>query len=550
MPRRPLALAAAAVVALAVAPATAPAAPNYPEPKNPTGATGKPKGPFSTLRVCKKGCRYKTIQRAVDAADAGDTIRVGNGRYREGVRIFGATKRYVKVIGNPRAPHRVVIDARGLTGAKAQMAFFVNGADQVTLRGMKAVGQKANGFFVINNDGYTFDRLIAEKTGVYGLYAFNSTGGTMTNSLAYYLRDGAYYIGQTPPQVKPKRTIVRNVVGWGSVLGFSATHMKYVTITQSRFFNNSVGVAPNALDSQKYAPAANNVIRDNDIFWNNFDVYRGAPFNAKSNANFVYPPGTGVILLSGRDNVVEANRIWGHHLGALIEVQNIFLEKNKEAIDLVDNVARNNAFGKGGADRNGRDLIYTGNGTGNCFEGNTGVETTLPADPASFPPCPGPDNQDNQEAIALLAEAGVNKRYRENWIVTERQPIAGIEPLVDYAAGRPYGPTKLAPLGASVTARAAGGLPQRKTVKVGDYFFAPARLTVNRGSRITWTWLDENIDLHDVKLTRAPAGVRKWKSELAATDYTYRRTLRRPGRYRVICTLHPETMVQRITVRR
>ena len=30
--------------------------------------------------------------------------------------------------------------------------------------------------------------------------------------------------------------------------------MRYVTITDSEFFNNGIGIFPNALDSEKYAP--------------------------------------------------------------------------------------------------------------------------------------------------------------------------------------------------------------------------------------------------------------------------------------------------------
>ena len=33
----------------------------------------------------------------------------------------------------------------------------------------------------------------------------------MLNSEAYYANDGAFYIGQTPPQAKPVRTLVSNV---------------------------------------------------------------------------------------------------------------------------------------------------------------------------------------------------------------------------------------------------------------------------------------------------------------------------------------------------
>ena len=85
-----------------------------------------------------------------------------------------------------------------------------------------ARGYKANGFFFTNLNGYTMNHLIARQTGVYGLYAFNTIGGQILNSEAYYVNDGGFYIGQTPPQAKPIRTLVKNVDGWGSPLGFSA----------------------------------------------------------------------------------------------------------------------------------------------------------------------------------------------------------------------------------------------------------------------------------------------------------------------------------------
>ena len=43
----------------------------------------------------------------------------------------------------------------------------------------------------MNVNGYTMNHLIARQTGVYGLYAFNSIGGRMLNSEAYYVNDGA-----------------------------------------------------------------------------------------------------------------------------------------------------------------------------------------------------------------------------------------------------------------------------------------------------------------------------------------------------------------------
>ena len=102
----------------------------------------------------------------------------------------------------------------------------------------------------------------------------------------------------------------------------------------------------------------------------------------------------------------------------------------------------------------------------------------------------------------------------------------------------------------ALAAAPAAGAPQRKKVQVADYFFAPAKLTVNKGSQITWDWSADNTDTHDVKLLKGPTGVRKWSSEIAATDYTFKRTLRRPGTYQIFCTLHPEDMTMTIKVRR
>ena len=199
-------------------------------------------------------------------------MRVKNGTYREAVKVNGSKKRYLKLIGNAKNPAKVLLQGRG---QRCRTAIFVNDADEVTVDGFMARGYKSNGFFFTNLNGYTMNHLIARQTGVYGLYAFNTIGGSMLNSEAYYVNDGAFYIGQTPPQAKPIRSIVRNVSGWGSPIGFSATNMRYVTITKSRFYNNALGIVPNALDSEKYPPAEDNVIIDNDIFWNNFNFHTG-----------------------------------------------------------------------------------------------------------------------------------------------------------------------------------------------------------------------------------------------------------------------------------
>jgi hypothetical protein len=415
-------LASAALLAPAVAGAQQPP---YPEPKEPGKVQAAPKGPHKTYTVCHKGCAFDTIQKAVDKAKAGDTIRVRNGVYREAVNINGSGKRYLKLVGNPAHPEKVLLRAKG----NMQNGILVNDADEVTVDGFMTRDYKANGFFFTNLNGYTMNHLIARHTGVYGLYAFNTIGGSMLNSEAYYANDGAFYIGQTPPQAKPVQSMVKNVSGWGSPLGFSATNMRYVTITKSRFYNNAAGIVPNALDSEKYPPAENNVIIDNDIFWNNFNYHTGKPpFSVREDGTAAMAPvGTGILLLGGRGNRIENNRIYGNYLTGVAAVEGILLQKNPQARALEGNIVRNNQFGLNGTDINGSDLMYDGNGTGNCFSMD-GVTSTFPADRSTFAGTCGGANafcaSVQQQMIGFTGKNAVNA-----WTKHPHPPQPGITPL-------------------------------------------------------------------------------------------------------------------------
>ena len=85
---------------------------------------------------------------------------------------------------------------------------LVNGADQVTINGFKAQQLQRQRVLRRQRRRLHADHLIAANTGVYGIYAFNSKGGMMRDSEAYYNNDAGFYIGQTPAQAKPMRSIV------------------------------------------------------------------------------------------------------------------------------------------------------------------------------------------------------------------------------------------------------------------------------------------------------------------------------------------------------
>ena len=106
----------------------------------------------------------------------------------------------------------------------------------------------------------------------------------------------------------------------------------------------------------------------------------------------------------------------------------------------------------------------------------------------------------------------------------------------------------LAVAGAALVCAAPASAATKKTIRVGDNFFSPKSVSVARGTTVTWRWpsFEEAGDVHDVALKSGPKGVKKFHSEAAATDYSFKRRLTVAGTYRIVCTLHEE---MRMTIR-
>jgi len=106
----------------------------------------------------------------------------------------------------------------------------------------------------------------------------------------------------------------------------------------------------------------------------------------------------------------------------------------------------------------------------------------------------------------------------------------------------------VAATGASAGAVAAAPAPAPEAkaartvnVTVGDDFFRPAHLSVRRGARIRWNW--RGHDVHNVTVVSGP---QRFHSRDQRTG-TFTRTLRRAGRYTIVCTIHG--MMMRVQVR-
>ncbi len=151
------------------------------------------------------------------------------------------------------------------------------------------------------------------------------------------------------------------------MLGFSGTNSRYLLIEDSNWFNNGVGLVPNTLDSEPFEPSADSVIRNNDIYWNNFNYFlpnsRVATVSdglgeVEGFGTIQYPTGVGVVLFGSDGWTVESNNIFGNWKFG-VSLASDPTNKGDNAVTNHSTIT-NNQMGKGGADLNADRLLQPG----------------------------------------------------------------------------------------------------------------------------------------------------------------------------------------------
>jgi plastocyanin len=72
-----------------------------------------------------------------------------------------------------------------------------------------------------------------------------------------------------------------------------------------------------------------------------------------------------------------------------------------------------------------------------------------------------------------------------------------------------------------------------KSAKIGDFYFHPGKTTINRGTKVTWSWV--GYLKHNVTVKSGPS---KFHSKSQARG-TFSWTFRKRGTYHLYCTIHP-----------
>lgn len=357
------------------------------------------------------GKQYTTIGAAVAAAAPNDHIVVFPGEYNEsvvvdtpGLRITGVDRDTVVLDGEA---------TKATSQTDRQFGILVT-ADRVVVENMTGHHYAHTAFYWFGVTGYWGRYLTAYNNGLYGIYSRDARCGVFDHSFGSGNADAAYYIGEC----FPCDAVIADVEATGNGLGYSGTNAGgNLTIRDSWFHHNALGLAPNSLDSEKAPPQRGTTIENNLIEANSVSNAPGAGTGAA-----FY--GVGVAIAGGQANMVIGNTVTGHVLAGIVLAP---LPSDYLYVSGGNTIWGNTVTGSGLAD------LAQGatSGPSNCWDHNT-YETTAPPvgletiwgctnsddDPPKLPFYPGPTPPGGDPRVEQgLFEgfAGLNGRVLGDW---------------------------------------------------------------------------------------------------------------------------------------
>src|SRR5215212_8033197 len=185
-------------------------------------ASAKPKG-----HVVHPG---ESIQKAIKAADPGDTIVVLGGVHNNTVKIKkdGISLRGVDAVLKPPTKPTSPCGASG----------FCVKADNVSISGFTVRNFPETGIIAIGARNAKFMTNRAVKNGEYGIAAFSSTGTQMIANLTSGSDDAGLYVGDSP---HAEATVVANETS-DNFLGILVRNARHGKIAGNQVHNNCLGM--------------------------------------------------------------------------------------------------------------------------------------------------------------------------------------------------------------------------------------------------------------------------------------------------------------------
>ncbi len=318
------------------------------------------------------------------------------------VAILG--KKNLQIEGTGAHREDVIIDAE----YKKLNTIRADNSDGVYFKNLTAQRSEFNAFYIIETDGFVVDNALGRWNDEYGFLTFAVDHGLYTDCEGYGNGDSAFYPGAASNINKDKghdvqryAVEIKNCWGHNNTLGYSGTAGDSVWVHDSKFTDNTTGVATDSAFPdhpgmpQNHAKFERNVIANNntDYYQYILDGTCKKPFKDRGYEQGVVcpavglPVGGGIVNPGGNYNIWRDNWIYGNkYSGFVTSYVPAFVRNDTELGQQFDTSHHNrymdNKMGvdeTGAAKPNGLNFWWDGQGFDNCWTSMSGTNIrTLP----------------------------------------------------------------------------------------------------------------------------------------------------------------------------
>lgn len=317
-----------------------------------------------------------SIQEAINNADAGSTIKIEAGTYKESL----------------------VVNKPGMTLAGEDGVILQNPGDEedgitvqdagdgFTLKNITVRDFEENGVVLRHVDGFLLSHVTAIHNGEYGLFPVFSRHGIIEHCKASGHSDTGIYVGQSTD------VAINQNQAYDNVNGIEVENCLRVVVDKNQSVHNVVGILSVLLPGLVVKEASDIVITNNQVRDNNHENFAEA-----GELEAFVPAGSGILIVGTDNTLVQDNHVSGNEFTGIAVVSTLVLgalahlppeafadiEPNPDGVHVISNVVKDNgAAPPAGLPFPGVDLLWDGSGHNNCWSRNiynTSYPPVLPA---------------------------------------------------------------------------------------------------------------------------------------------------------------------------